>query len=223
MFYTVSSTNAIGSSEARPDVPGDTLIFVSRQEFRDWAKHEPKERLEALDLQVTGTEPAEKFLRIAVIDRIWAGIRALTNEVESSVPFVDDAAREPEVKETEEVKTEPKKAAKKKTAKAKAKTSAKAKSTPKGKKSKATPKTQKSASAPKSKKLAETHAPRDGSKREKLIAMMSRASGATGEELQQEFGWLPHSVRGAISTLRSKGTPITTEKNSKWQTVYHAA
>ncbi len=44
-------------------------------------------------------------------------------------------------------------------------------------------------------------------------------AGATGKAIQQLTGWLPHSVRGFISTQRSKGLCITTEKVGK-ETVY---
>lgn len=47
------------------------------------------------------------------------------------------------------------------------------------------------------------------------LRMLERPEGATGAQLQAAFGWLPHTVRGFLSTLKSKGQPITTTKNGK--------
>jgi len=46
--------------------------------------------------------------------------------------------------------------------------------------------------------------PRKGSKTEKLINMLRRKKGATNAQIQTELNWQAHSVRGIISTLRSK-------------------
>ncbi len=55
---------------------------------------------------------------------------------------------------------------------------------------------------------------RDGTKRAILIEMLSRAKGATIEEMAAKTGWQTHSVRGAISgTLKKKlGLAVTSEK-----------
>ncbi|HVI49639.1 MAG TPA: DUF3489 domain-containing protein [Candidatus Sulfotelmatobacter sp.] len=51
------------------------------------------------------------------------------------------------------------------------------------------------------------------SKQTRLIALMRRKRGASIDEMVAATGWLPHSVRGAISgTLRKKfGLTIVTE------------
>jgi hypothetical protein len=47
------------------------------------------------------------------------------------------------------------------------------------------------------------------SKQAMMIAMMRRAEGATAAQIAEETGWQNHTIRGAISTLRSKkGLPI---------------
>ena len=46
------------------------------------------------------------------------------------------------------------------------------------------------------------------SKRALLLKLMRRKRGATLEELIAATGWLPHSVRGELSTLRKRGTAI---------------
>ncbi|MGD1092123.1 MAG: DUF3489 domain-containing protein [Bryobacteraceae bacterium] len=45
---------------------------------------------------------------------------------------------------------------------------------------------------------------RDGTKTERIIALLKRPSGATLNELMAETGWQPHSVRGFISGQLSK-------------------
>lgn len=55
---------------------------------------------------------------------------------------------------------------------------------------------------------------RQGSKQEALIAMLKRPEGASIAEITAEFGWQPHTVRGAIAgALKKKlGLTITSEK-----------
>lgn len=59
----------------------------------------------------------------------------------------------------------------------------------------------KPAKAPKEPKPAKE--PRE-TKVSQLIEMLQSKTGATGKELQEMFGWLPHTTRGAISTLHRK-------------------
>ena len=46
------------------------------------------------------------------------------------------------------------------------------------------------------------------SKKARLEALLSRARGATLDQLQDELGWQPHPVRAAISRLRKAGHEI---------------
>ncbi len=48
-------------------------------------------------------------------------------------------------------------------------------------------------------------------KRDRLRARLERADGATLIQLEQEFGWQPHTVRAAISGLRKAGLEVLRE------------
>jgi hypothetical protein len=48
-------------------------------------------------------------------------------------------------------------------------------------------------------------APREGSKLDRLLAMLSSASGATIAELIAATDWLPHTTRAALTGLRKRG------------------
>ncbi len=56
--------------------------------------------------------------------------------------------------------------------------------------------------------------PREGTKQEALIAMLKRPEGSSIAEIAAEFGWLPHTARGAIAgALKKKlGLNVTSEK-----------
>jgi hypothetical protein len=110
MFYTLNSVNAIQNFTERPhDVPADTLVFANRAEFRAWGKNEAIERLQALDKQVNGSDPGEKFFRLKVVDAIWAG---MSKPEVAAPPAKKKASPKPAAK-----KAPPKKGAKAKTAK----------------------------------------------------------------------------------------------------------
>ena len=65
--------------------------------------------------------------------------------------------------------------------------------------------------------------PPASTKRAKLIAMLERAEGASVAEIGQWLGWLPHTVRAAITGLRHAGREVTRSKNDNGQTVYRLA
>jgi len=56
------------------------------------------------------------------------------------------------------------------------------------------------AKAAKAKAAAEAGAPKAGSKKAKLLAMLS-GKGSTNTDLCKALGWLPHTLRAAISRL----------------------
>ena len=56
-----------------------------------------------------------------------------------------------------------------------------------------------------------------------LIGMLERAQGASVAEIGQRLGWLPHTVRAAITGLRHVGREVTRNKNESGQTVYRLA
>ena len=53
---------------------------------------------------------------------------------------------------------------------------------------------------------------RAGTKAALLMDLLSREDGATLDDLTRATGWLPHTVRAALSGLRKKGHAITSEK-----------
>ena len=65
--------------------------------------------------------------------------------------------------------------------------------------------------------------PRASTKRAMLIGMLERAQGASVAEIGQRLGWLPHTVRAAITGLRHAGRDVTRRKNESGQTVYRLA
>ena len=114
------------------------------------------------------------------------------------------------------------------TKKAKAK-----KGAPKAAKSakKASPKKQAKAAAskkaaksakPASKDASKAAAPREGSKKETVIAMMRRKDGATLAEIAAATGWQNHSIRGFVSGQLTKRLGLTVEsaKNASGERTY---
>lgn len=55
-----------------------------------------------------------------------------------------------------------------------------------------------------------------------ILNMLSRAKGASIEQLQEATGWQPHSVRAVISILRKKGADISRSQAKDGMTLYHA-
>ena len=66
----------------------------------------------------------------------------------------------------------------------------------------------------------ETGAPRGGSKRAQIIALMQGVTGATLNDMVGATGWLPHTTRAALTGLRHKGYAIARGKNARAETVY---
>jgi len=65
--------------------------------------------------------------------------------------------------------------------------------------------------------------PRASTKRAMLITMLERAQGASVGEIGQHLGWLPHTVRAAITGLRHAGREVTRSKDQNGQSVYRLA
>jgi hypothetical protein len=58
-------------------------------------------------------------------------------------------------------------------------------------------------------------------KKAEVIAMMKRAKGATLAEIMKATGWQPHTVRGFVSILASKGgEKIESSKNAAGERSY---
>src|SRR6266478_6145100 len=70
---------------------------------------------------------------------------------------------------------------------------------------------------------ADADRPRASTKRALLIGMLERPEGASVAELGQRLGWLPHTVRAAITGLRHAGREVTRSKDVEGQSVYRLA
>src|SRR5215203_2167021 len=66
----------------------------------------------------------------------------------------------------------------------------------------------------------EAGAPRGGSKRAQIIALMQGVTGATLNDMVEATGWLPHTTRAALTGLRHKGYAIAKSRNAEAKTVY---
>ena len=66
----------------------------------------------------------------------------------------------------------------------------------------------------------ETGAPRGGSKRAQIVALMQGMAGATLNDMVEATGWLPHTTRAALTGLRHKGYAIAKSRNAEAKTVY---
>ena len=62
--------------------------------------------------------------------------------------------------------------------------------------------------------------PPASTKRAMLIGMLERPEGASVAEIGQRLGWLPHTVRAAITGLRHAGRDVTRSKAENGQSVY---
>jgi len=65
--------------------------------------------------------------------------------------------------------------------------------------------------------------PPASTKRAKLITMLERPDGASVAEIGQRLGWLPHTVRAAITGLRRAGRAVTRSKDADDRSVYRLA
>jgi hypothetical protein len=62
--------------------------------------------------------------------------------------------------------------------------------------------------------------PRANTKRAALVALLERPQGAPIEELGRELGWLPNTVRAALTGLRQAGREVTRSKGEEGRSVY---
>ena len=65
--------------------------------------------------------------------------------------------------------------------------------------------------------------PPASTKRAVLIGMLERAEGASVAEIGQRLGWLPHTVRAAITGLRHVGREVSRSKDPSGPSVYRLA
>ena len=62
---------------------------------------------------------------------------------------------------------------------------------------------------------APARTPRPGSKAAQLLAMMSRAEGASIDALSAALAWQPHTVRAALTRLRQRGLTISVDRAAR--------
>ena len=55
---------------------------------------------------------------------------------------------------------------------------------------------------------AAVSAPREHSKSRRLLELMMQGTGASLDDMVEATGWLPHTVRAAMTGLRKRGYPI---------------
>jgi hypothetical protein len=65
--------------------------------------------------------------------------------------------------------------------------------------------------------------PPASTKRAMLIGMLERAEGPSVTEIGQRLGWLPHTVRAALTGLRHAGREVIRSTNESGQTIYRHA
>ena len=81
----------------------------------------------------------------------------------------------------------------------------------------------KAAKAPKPAKAAREPKAAGTSKKDQVLALISRENGATLEEIMTATAWQKHTVRGFIAILGKKGTKIESFKNEAGARTYKAA
>jgi hypothetical protein len=67
---------------------------------------------------------------------------------------------------------------------------------------------------------ARVAAPRDGSKLARVIDLLQRSDGATIPNLTEATGWLPHTMRAALTGLRKRGYAVIRERGGAGDSVY---
>ena len=86
-----------------------------------------------------------------------------------------------------------------------------------------TPTEPKATKAPKAPKVAKEPKAAGSTKKDQVIALISRKSGATLAEIMTATGWQKHTVRGFIAILGKKGTKIESTKGETGTRTYKAA
>ena len=72
-------------------------------------------------------------------------------------------------------------------------------------------------------RIPDADRPPASTKRAVLIGMLERPEGASVAEIGQRLGWLPHTVRAAMTGLRHAGREVTRSKDATGQSVYRLA
>lgn len=197
-FATAAETVQAGDSTAISFDSQAALAKVSA----DW----PLSRFVDLWNSIPGNTAVSKFAdREKAVARVWPAILRLAGSAQLS-----EAEAKPQEPATS---VKPAK-------KAKGTTPAK-KATKPAKKARAAKKPAPAKTAP-AKKSADKG--ERANKKAEVIAMMKRAKGVTLAEIMELTGWQPHTVRGFVSILGSKGgETIESSKNAEGERTYRIA
>ena len=65
--------------------------------------------------------------------------------------------------------------------------------------------------------------PRAGSKLARVIGLLQRPDGATIPNLTEATGWLPHTMRAALTGLRKRGYAVVRERVDARDSIYRIA
>ena len=204
-LFAIDADNTITTFPAAEQVPEGQERFSSENELAAAASLWPRDRLVQIWNSFAGVagfgadlKPVKKFTdRTVAVARIWKAIQKLNSAAETPATTAPESAQTPAKAE------KPAKRARKAAKVAPAKTKASKTTKP-------------------AKRATEAATPREGSKKEIVISMMSRKAGATLDEIMAETGWARHTVRGFVSgTLGKKlGMKVDSTKNTDGQRTY---
>jgi hypothetical protein len=62
------------------------------------------------------------------------------------------------------------------------------------------------------KHIETSYAPKPAGKQAAVVALLTRGSGATVDQMIEATGWLPHTTRAALTGLKKRGYEIGSEK-----------
>lgn len=208
--YIITNDNGLlATTEANlGTTTNGAAAFNSREELALHTAEWPLTRFVEIHNEAAGVVPFDKVRpvkkfenRSVALNRIWGMSSRLGRGLSADGAGVTEPAVEAPAPETAPASapTKPKKAPK-------AKAVAKAKRTPK-----------KPVTQPAS---AETKA-RTGTKKEEVVRLLKRANGASGKEIEEKMGWLPHTTRAFVSAgLRKAGFAVESFKRENGDRAY---
>jgi len=202
MIFMIDSENNITALDSAPAVQDGLILFASEKELAKATAEWPISRLVETWNSFAGIapfgdlKPVKKFENRGIATkRIWAAIQKLVAPKVATATAATSA-------QTDSVP-------------APAKVTVRAGRKPKS----ARPRAPKRATA-----SGQQKAPREGTAKAKVIAMLERKGGATLQQIRDATGWQPHTVRGFISILGKKsGMEITSSRREDGARVYAVA
>jgi hypothetical protein len=213
--FTITADNNITAfptlAQAEASGAAGAMAFTNEKEFGKVTAEWPISRFVETWNSFAGVvpfdalKPVKKFEnRAKATARIWSAIQALVPQdsaLEDAPPEDWPATAEPETPFDAPAEPEP---------------------TTKASRAKKAPKAP--AAAKKAKPAAEPKAPRADTKKAQAIKMLGRKNGATNPEMQEAFGWQPHTVRGFIAgTLKKAGIATESFKRANGDHAYRVA